>query len=39
MSSTKYTYAVAENCTFEAMFSSKRDELSDEVHRLLFLEA
>lgn len=30
---------IEENCTFEAMFSSKRDELSDEVHRLLFLEA
>ena len=30
---------IEENCTFEAMFSSKRDELSDKVHRLLFLEA
>ena len=27
---------IEENCTFEAIFSSKRDELSDKVHSLLF---
>ena len=27
---------IEENCTFRAMFNSKRDELSDKVHALLF---
>lgn len=28
---------IEENCTFEAMFNSKRDELLDKVHSFLFL--
>lgn len=28
---------IEENCTLKAMFDSKRDELSDRVHQLLFL--
>lgn len=28
---------IEENCTLKAMFDSKRDELSDKVHRILFL--
>lgn len=28
---------IEENCTIKAMFDSKRDELSDKIHRLLFL--
>lgn len=28
---------IEENCTFKAMFDSKRGELSDKVHALLFL--
>lgn len=27
---------IEENCTFRAMFNSKKDELSDKVHALLF---
>ena len=27
---------IEENCTLRAMFDAKRDELSDEAHRLLF---
>ena len=27
---------IEENCTFKAMFSSRRDELADKVHALLF---
>lgn len=28
---------IEENCTLRAMFDAKRDELSDKVHRILFL--
>ena len=28
---------IEENCTLQAMFDAKRDELSDKVHHLLFL--
>lgn len=28
---------IEENCTIKAMFDSKRDELSDKIHHLLFL--
>ena len=28
---------IEENCTIKAMFDAKRDELSDKVHKLLFL--
>lgn len=28
---------IEENCTLQAMFDAKRDELSDKVHRLLFV--
>ncbi len=28
---------IEENCTIRAMFDAKRDELSDIVHRLLFI--
>ena len=28
---------IEENCTIRAMFDAKRDELSDIVHRLLFV--
>ena len=27
---------IEENCSFRAMFNSRKDELSDEVHRILF---
>ncbi len=30
---------IEENCTIAAMFDAKRDELSDIVHRLVFLQA
>lgn len=30
---------IEENCTIAAMFDAKKDELSDIVHRLVFLQA
>ena len=30
---------VEENCTINAMFDAKKDELSDIVHRLVFSQA
>ena len=30
---------IEENCTIRAMFDAKKDELSDIVHQLVFLQA